>query len=128
MLTTSPDDENIGNGSPSMAFMVGEGAGASIQEELSRPIPYLVWGKPTVSGASVPKLSNQPIGGQYIASYQNPAPAANSSNSRTNYGTGANYSASTGSGGGQSSFGQVLTSLYNVLVQISVVLASYKKS
>jgi hypothetical protein len=46
ILTYSPDNKGtIPNGDPSGAILLGEGGGVSVQQELSAPVPYLVWGK-----------------------------------------------------------------------------------
>jgi hypothetical protein len=102
-----------------MGFMIGEGTGASVQEDLSRPIPGLVWGKPPVAGSG--KLSNQPLGGQFISS-------ARYFNSNTMSGSSLSNYSGGGSRGGKSATGQVLTNLYNALVQLGLALGSYKKS
>ena len=83
------------NGDPTMALVVGGGAGGGIGEELSAPVPYMVWGNPKpLQGSLVPSPLNTQT---YIsAPRQSYAPQTQT------------YSGSGGSFGG-SSLGQTLS-------------------
>jgi RHS repeat-associated protein len=62
IMTYSPDNKKIiPNGDPTGAIVLGAGGGVGVQEELSTPIPGLVWGGPTVGGSRTQSTGNTQI-------------------------------------------------------------------
>jgi RHS repeat-associated protein len=110
LFTYDPETrKQLRNGDPVGGIMLGAGGGASVQYELSAPVPGLVWGNPSPRpGSPVPStLNNKTYISRATQSYQ---PATQ------------NYSG--GSSAGRSSLGETLSSLYSTLSKLSAALGS----
>jgi hypothetical protein len=111
ILTYGPNQKKlIPNAGPSGAVVVGAGEAADVESEITAPIPGLVWGTPS-NGET--QLYTGPT---YLSAYHSSSQTQTSYSSQGGGGSG-------GSGG--SGLGQILSNLYNALVQLSSALSSY---
>ena len=111
IFTYDPETKKlIPNGDPIGAIMLGAGGGGSVQNELSAPVPGLVWGNPSPRpGPLGPStLNNQTYISRPTQTYKTPT---QSTNNRSSSGAG-------------SSLGQTLSNLYSALSKLSAALGT----
>jgi RHS repeat-associated protein len=111
ILTYGPNQKKlIPNAGPSGAVVLGAGEAADVETEVTAPIPGLAWGTPS-NGEVQPYT-----GSTYLSAYH---PSSQTQASYSSQGGGSS------GGGGGSGLGQILSNLYNTLVQLGAALSSY---